>query len=118
GRERLKNSLSTISTNELFAEEGQLGVVPTHDGSVQIVGGLDWPKPQLESLTEYLSQRFNTLAIEARDVDFSGAYLFGVFENGQKQFRAEMELQGKTLADAEEMVQVENEPWAVQHGFK
>ncbi len=117
-QERLKKSLSILTTNELFAEEGQLGVAPAYNGCVQIIGGLDWPKPQFEGLTEYLSQRFQTLAIEARDVSFSGAYLFGVFENGEKKFRAEMEIQGKTLADLDEVVKVENEAWAVEHGFK
>ncbi len=117
-REKLKKELTITATNELFSEEGQIGIIPARNGYVQIVGGLDWPKAQFEALTQYLSERFNTLGIETRDVDFSGAYVFGVFEEGQKKFRAEMELQGKTLGDLKEVVKTEGDSWALAHGYK
>jgi hypothetical protein len=117
-QDRLKKRLTLVATNELFAEENQIGVLPLNRGFVEIMGGLAWPKPQAEDLTQYLSQRFNTLAVVTRDVDFSGAYLFAVFEQGVRKFRAEMELQGKTLADLEEVVKTEGDAWAITYGYK
>ena len=117
-QDRLKKRLTITSNPELYAEEGQMGVVPVRNGCVQIVGSLQWPKPEFEALTKYLSERFKTLAIETRDVDFSGAYVFGVFEQGEKKFRAEMEIKGRTLTEMEEVVTTEGQDWALAHGFK
>jgi len=116
-----KKKVAFVATND--SEDMELGgteiaIIPAHNGCVQIVGTLKWPKEDFEKLTQLVSQKFNTVAVETRDVDFSGAYVFGVFENGEKKFRAEMELKGKTLEDMEESVTVEGEQWARAHGYK
>ena len=115
-----KKKVSFTSTNEpdLGLSEDQIAIIPAKNGCVQVVGTLKWPKEDFEKLTQLLSQKLNTTAVETRDVDFSGAYVFGVFENGERKFRAEMEIKGKTLEDMQESVTVEGKDWARQHGFK
>ena len=120
-QDNYKKKVTFVLTNDLEGlamDEHQISIIPAHRGCVQIVGDLKWPEEDFEKLTQLLSQKLNTVAVEMRDVDFSGAYVFGVFENGEKKFRAEMKLKGKTLADAEESVTVEGEDWARAHGYK
>jgi hypothetical protein len=112
---------SVAPGQEFFPEEGQRAVLAPDHGFVQIVGPLEWPKPQTEALTQFLSQKFNTLAVETRDSDTSGAYVFAVFDQGQKKCRAEMEIvwRGKSLGDGfDEKYTSEGEPWAAEHGVK
>ena len=117
-QDNYKKKVTFIATNDLAFEENQIGIIPVHNGCVQIVGGLTWPKDHFENLTQHLSEKFSTVAVETRDVDFSGAYVFGVFERGEMKFRAEMEIKGKTLEDMEEVVTVVGKDWAREHGFK
>lgn len=113
-----KKKISFVLTNDVAIEENQIGIIPAHNGCVQIVGGLKWPIEDFEKLTQTLSEKFQTVAVESRDVDFSGAYVFGVFERGEKKFRAEMQIKGDTLDNMHESVTVEGEQWAREHGFK
>ena len=117
-QDNYKKKITFVSTNDLDFEENEIGIIPAHNGCVQIVGGLTWLIQDFEKLTQQLSEKFNTVAIATRDVDFSGAYVFSVFEGGEKKFRAEMQIKGKTLQDMEETVTVEGEAWAREHGYK
>jgi hypothetical protein len=111
----LNKNLALVRESE--DDEGQPGdrlLSPAYRGYVRITGPLEWQQAHFEGLAKFLSQRFKTLVFEERDVDFSGAYHFGVYENGERKFHAQMDI-GNNL---EEKVTVENEAWAVQHGFK
>jgi hypothetical protein len=117
-QDNYKKKVTFVATNDIAIPENQIGILPPHNGCVQIVGGLKWAKEDFEKLTQQLSQKFNTVAVATRDVDFSGAYVFGVYEGGEKKFRAEMQIKGTTLEDIEEVVTVEGKQWALDHGFK
>jgi hypothetical protein len=119
-RNQLRKKLTVVPVNESTQITGNdYEVLPAHNGFVQIVGTLNWPKEQFETLAQFLSQKYNTLAIEQRDVDFSGAYVFGVFEHGTKKFRAEMEVKINATGDnVDEVVWTEGDAWAIQHGYK
>jgi len=113
-----KKKISFVLTNDVAVEENQIGILPAHNGCVQIVGGLEWPIEDFEKLTQHISEKFNTVAIATRDVDFSSAYVFGVFDRGEKKFRAEMQIKGDKLEDSKESITVEGQQWAREHGFK
>jgi hypothetical protein len=81
------------------------------------MGPLEWPEAQYEGLAKFLSSRLTTLVIEQRDVDFSGAFHFGVYEKGERKFHARMDVEIGTN-DFVEKVTVENEKWALDHGFQ
>jgi hypothetical protein len=115
-QERLRKQITLIVTNELLAGENQIGMLPANRGFVEIMGGLDWPKVQFEELTQYLSERFNTLTLVTRSVGVNGAYLFAVFEQGAKRFRVEKEVPNK--GDSGEVVKIEGDGWALTHGYK
>lgn len=116
-REKYKKS---VSINKIEAEEWQPGeyqVFHAHNGYVRIIGSLEWPQSQYEDLAVHFSQHFNTLVFETRDVDFSGAYHFGVYEQGARKFHAQMDFVPKNDT-AEEVVTTEGNDWALAHGFK
>jgi len=94
---------------------GDYPLSPAYHGYVRVMGPLEWPEAQYEGLSKFLSTRLNTLVFEERDVDFSGAFHFGVYDKGERKFHARMDIVGN---DFEEKVTVENEAWALQHGFK
>jgi len=58
---------------------GDYPLSPAYHGYVRIMGTLEWPEAQYEGLSKFLSTRLNTLVFEERDVDFSGAFHFGVY---------------------------------------
>ncbi len=94
--------------HELFA---------AHNGWVRYISDLEWPAADAEKLAGYLSQKLDTTVVEMRDVDFSGAFHFGVYENGTKKFHAKMDV-SITNDDAVEKVATEGDDWAIAHGFK
>jgi hypothetical protein len=117
-QENHKKKVMFVATNDLAPEENQIGILPAHNGCVQILGGLEWPKEDFEKLTQYLSEKFSTVAVATRDAVFGRAFIFGVFDQGEKKFRAESEVKGQTLKDMEQVVTAEGEQWAREHGFK
>jgi hypothetical protein len=120
-RDKLRKRLTFAPAREFFPEENDRAVLTPENGFVQIVGDLNWPKPQTEALTQFLSGKFNTLAIETRDYDSTGAYVFAGFDQGQKKCRAEMnwKARGKTLGEGfDEVYTSEGDAWAAEHGVK
>lgn len=111
-RKRLAIVAETVLTGTREYRVGQ----PYH-GYVEIVGDLDWPKQQHESLAQYLSQSLNGLVFVERDVSFSGAFVFAVYEHGVKRFRAEMDMQIKNNEPIE-TVTTEGNEWAIEHHYK
>jgi len=112
----LRRNLTIVPYSE--DDEGQEGdavLQPAYRGYVRITGPLEWTESHFEGLAKFLSSRLNTLVFEERDVDFTSAFHFGVYENGERRFHAQMDIVGNSF---EEKVTVENEAWARQNGFK
>jgi hypothetical protein len=116
-RDKLHKKLTVVPDVDSAKDEGEYELIPAHNGYVRIIGGLDWPQAQYEDLALYLSQRFNTLVFEARDVDFSGAYHFGVYQQGTRKFHAQMEVKIQN-GDEHETVTTEGNDWALANGYK
>ncbi|MDB6018158.1 MAG: Pyrrolo-quinoline quinone [Pedosphaera sp.] len=92
-------------------------VMVPHHGYVRLMAGLEELKdPEFEGLSQYLSQRFDTLVFEQKDVDFSGEFVFGVYEQGTNKFHAQMKVSIQNGAE-HEVVKTENNDWALAHGF-
>jgi len=83
---------------------------------VQVIGRIsDWKDPQYESAAQYLSQKLNTMVFEEKDVDFSGAWVFGVFDQGTNLFHARLNV---SLGDEKDTVTVVHPEWAIANGYK
>ncbi|TAK97489.1 MAG: hypothetical protein EPO07_13155 [Verrucomicrobia bacterium] len=109
-----------LTINKVEAEEwraGEYQVFPAHNGYVRIIGSLEWTQAQYEELAQHLSQQFNGYVFETRDVDFSGAFHFGVYEQGARKFHAQMDFVMKN-GEPDEVVSTEGDDWALAHGFK
>lgn len=116
-KEKLRQPLLIIREAQEEYGAGQYELWPEHNGWVRLFGGLDWPQPHYEGLAQHLSEKFNTLVFEARDVDFTRAYHFGVYEKGARRFHAQMDV--KISSDhVEEIVTTEGDDWARAHGYK
>lgn len=110
----------TLNRASEQAEEWRAGeylVFPPHHGFVQFIGSLEWPAEQFETVASHLSKHLDTLVIETRETDFSGAYHFGVYERGERKFHAQMDVKISSN-DFEEIVTTEHDEWALAHGFK
>ena len=116
-RERLHKNLEIIPNAEPAGAEREYVVLDAHNGYVRIIGGLEWPQAQYEGLALHLSQRFDTRVFETRDVDFSGAYHFGVYEQGARKFHAQMDVR-IVNNNVEEKVVTEGNDWALAHGYQ
>ncbi len=116
-KERLSRELSVKEALDDQMGEREYRVVGAHNGFIRLIGGLEWPQTDYEGLALELSRRFNTLVLETRDVDFTGAYHFGVYEQGTRKFHAQMDVK---LSGNEpvETVTTEGNDWALAQGFK
>ncbi len=116
-KDKLGRQLTVSESSEPSGAEGQYQLIPAHNGYVRLIGTLDWPASQFERLSLHLSQNFNTLVFEVQDVDFSGAYHFGVYNQGVRKFHAQMDVK-ITQTEADETVTTEGNEWAVANGYK
>jgi hypothetical protein len=116
-KEKLRKNLTLITTPQDELNKGEYELWPAHNGWVRIMGTLEWPSAQFEGLALSLSQKFGTMVFETRDVDFSGAYHFGVYDAGTRKFHAQMEIKIKG-DDYDEIVTTEGNDWATAHGYK
>ena len=73
--------------------------------------------PELEGLAQHLSQKFDTLAFEHKEVDFTGAFLFGVYDQGTNKFRVrkDVDIQNNQETDT---VTSDGNDWALANGYK
>ncbi len=115
-KEKLRKNL-TLSQSGQMVQAGEYQVIPEHNGYVRLFGTMEWPAPQYEAVSQHLSQKLNTTVIELSDEDSSGAFHFGVYEQGTRKFHAKTEFK-KVLGELEESVKTEGDDWAVAHGFK
>ena len=113
----LHRPLTIVPDAEEGVGGGQFELWPEHKGYVEFWGDLEWPQPEYEGLARHLSQRFGTLVFEARDVDFSGAYHFGVYDQGTRRFHAQMDIKIAD-GDIDEIVTTEGNEWALANGYK
>ena len=98
-------------------EQNVYELIPAYNGYVRIMGEIEWPAEQFEPVAQHLSQKFNTLVFEMRQVEDSGAYHFGVYQSGTRKFHAEMTIKKVQFA-IEETVTTEGNEWALAQGFK
>jgi hypothetical protein len=80
------------------------------------MSGLELTDPEYEGLAQFLSQKFNTTVVEHKDIDFSGEYVFGVYDQGVRKFHAKMTIK-HLKGDEKEIVTTEGEDWATANGF-
>ncbi len=116
-KEKLGRNLTITESAEPSEGKGEYQLIPPHNGYVRMIGTVEWPAPQFEGLSQHLSQNLNTLVFEMQDVDFSGAYHFGVYDQGVRKFHAQMEVK-VTDNNADEIVTTEGNDWAVANGYK
>jgi hypothetical protein len=116
-KEKLGRNLIVTESPDIVQAKGEYQLIPPHNGYVRIFGSLEWAAPQFEALSLHLSQNFNTLVFEVQDVDFSGAYHFGVYDSGARKFHAKMEV-NITENDVDEVVTTDGNDWALANGYK
>ncbi len=116
-KENLNKELMVKGTLSDELGEREYCIIGAHNGYIRLTGGLEWPNTNYEGLALDLSRQFNTLVFETRDVDFSGAYHFGVYEQGTRKFHAQMDVK-PAKEDFQEVVTTEGNEWALAHGFK
>ena len=117
-KEQLHKNLSLLAVSEdAFKQGTTYQLYPAHNGYVRILSGLEWPEAQFEGLCRFLSQRFNSMVFESMDVDFSGAYHFGVYEAGARKFHSQMDVR-IVGGDEKESIKNEGEDWIVAHGYQ
>jgi len=112
-RDRLRRKLTVVPMKEGLFETGQIGIKAPHQGWVEIEGPPKWPKPQAEALLTHLAQKFNSTAVIMAELSDGDEFLFGVYETGQKKFRAESSYKrndGDTVTEGRE--------WVTKLGFK
>jgi hypothetical protein len=88
-------------------------VYPAHHGYVRIMGGLDWKDPMFEATAKHLSEKYNSIVFDEKDVSFSSEFVFGVYDQGSNVFHARMTI----VRDDQEKTTVENVEWAKAHGY-
>jgi hypothetical protein len=115
-KEKFRKNLALSQSGEMV-QAGEYQVIPEHNGYVRLFGTMEWPAPQYEAVSQHLSQKFNTMVFEVSDEDFSGAFHFGVYEQGTRKFHAKTEFK-KVLGELEESVKTEGDDWALAHGYK
>jgi len=115
-KDNLHRNLRTLPPEKESGDPGEYDVFPEYNGYVQVIGRIsDWKDPQYESAAQYLSQKLNTMVFEEKDVDFSGAWVFGVFDQGTNLFHARLTV---STGDEKNVVTVEHKEWAIANGYK
>ena len=117
---KLGRGLSLTATNgDVEWTEKEFAVAAAHNGYVRIRGEIQWPKKEFDGLSQFLSQSLNTTVLEYAENDFSGAFVFGVYENGERRMFARKTVTINTRKnDVDETVTIEGKPYALAHGFK
>jgi len=116
-KDKLRRPLNVLTNEQDGFGKGTFELWPEKNGYVQFFGDLDWPQAEYEGLSQYLSERFKTTVFEVRDVDFTGAYHFGVYEQGTRKFHAQMDISFKK-GEPDEVVTTEGNEWALANGYK
>jgi hypothetical protein len=117
-KEKLHRNLTMVGPGREGGNENEFAVMPPHNGYVRIMGSLEWKEPQFEGVAQHLSQKYGTMVFEQKDVSFSGAYVFGVYDRGTNQFHARMDVRMNKDNEPEEIVKTEGNDWAVANGYK
>jgi hypothetical protein len=117
---KLSRGLSLLTTNSAPQwSERDYAVVAAHNGYVRIYGGRRWPEKEFDALSQFLSQTFNTIVVENEENDFSGAFVFAVYESGERKLFAKKTVKINTAKDdVDETVTVEGKEYALAQGFK
>jgi hypothetical protein len=115
-KDNLHRVLRILPPEKEAGDAGEYEVLPPHNGYIMVVGSIsDWKDPQYEGAAQFLSQKFNTMVFEEKDVDFSGAFVFGVFDQGTNLFHARLNV---SVGDEKDTVTVVHPEWAIANGYK
>lgn len=88
-------------------------IYPAHNGYVRIMSNLSWKDPMFESTAQHLSEKYGTMVFDEKDVDFTGEFVFGVYDHGSNVFHARMTI----VKDDQEKTTLQNAQWAKDHGY-
>lgn len=115
-KDNLHRVLRILPPEKEAGDPGEYEVLPQLNGYILVVGSIsDWKDPQYEGAAQFLSQKFNTMVFEEKDVDFSGAFVFGVFDQGTNLFHARLNV---SAGDEKDTVTVVHPEWAIANGYK
>jgi hypothetical protein len=116
-KDKLHKNLVLIQSEGDYMNPGEYELLSAHNGYVRILGAHEWPIAEHEALAQFLSQKFGGLVFEWRSESFADTYHFGVFDQGNKKFHAQMDIK-MSNGDADEVVTTTGNDYAIAHGFK
>ena len=116
---RTNYAISTITANDEVSDDARYFVQPAYNGNVRIDGPIMWDEQETNftRMSEYVSQKLDTMVVEALIGDDAEGGLFMVFDKGERKFRLERTLMFANN-DIKEIVNVEGDAWANSTGFK
>lgn len=113
-KEKQNVDFQIVSQDREASDGSGYEIYPAHNGYVRVIGTLAWKDPVFESTAQYLSEKYGSIVVDEKDVDFTGEFVFGVYDKGSNVFHARMTVGPKD----EEKTTVENAEWAKAHGYK
>jgi hypothetical protein len=116
-KEHFKRELKIIKPGESSGTGAEFVVMPAHHSYVRLMGQLEWKEPDFEDCAKHLSEKLKTMVFVQKDVDFTGEFVFGVYDQGSNLFHARMDVK-MVAGEPEEKVTLEHKEWAYTHGYK
>jgi hypothetical protein len=113
-KEKGHRDFQIVSAERPDGKDSEYQVYPAHNGYVCILGGLEGKDTMFESTAQHLSEKYNTMVFDQKDVDDPGEFTFGVYDQGSNVFRARM-IEKK---NGDTKTKVEHVDWAKAHGYK
>ena len=113
--DKQKRAFQIVAPDKETGNGSEYQVYPAHNGYVIIMAGLEWKEPMFESTAQHLCEKYNTMVFDEKDVDKTGQFLFGVYDNGTNVFHCRsVDLNNE---DGEK-TKCEHIEWAKEHGYK
>jgi hypothetical protein len=118
-KSNFNRNLKLATPQEEAGDRGEYIVLPSHNGYVRVEADQrDLKEPQFEAAAKHLSEKFSTMVFVEKDVDFTGEFVFGVYEQGTNRFHARMDVQMGANDEPDEKVTTEHNEWALANGYK
>jgi hypothetical protein len=113
-QEKQHRNYHIVAPDKQEGNGAEYQVYPSHNGYVRIMAGLEWKDPMFESTAQHLSEKYNTMVFDEKDVDKTGAFIFGVYDSGTNVFQVHT----VDINDGGEKTKTDNVEWAKAHGYK
>jgi hypothetical protein len=113
-QEKQHRNFQIVSPDKQEGNGAEYQVYPAHNGYVRIMAGLEWKEPAFEATAQHLSEKYTTMVFDEKDVDKTGAFIFGVYDSGTNVFH----VRTVDVNDGGEKTKTENVEWAKAHGYK